>query len=470
MGGLLLAAVAPAQAQQDLQAVTDRATAIVKNQPADAANQVKQLTKEFKKNPAALTAIGRAFLDGKDTITARRFADLALDRDAKFAKAWVLKGDIFVMEDNPGEAASAYNQAIYFDPKDPQAYYKFAMVQRGVNPTEATAVLEQLRKERPDYPVDQLIGHIYYNAQKFEDAVNAYNKVSNVLSMDDENITEYAISTWLLGQREKSIEICQTALGKNPRKAAWNRLMLYNYTDLKQPEQALTFADRLFNASDSAHFTGEDYTYYGTALKLAKKYDEAMKAFTQALDFNKDNAKQTAVVYKNLSDLALEQGNYDLAVDYLQKSNALKDPLTLDDLDNLGTLYTDIAAAKTEKKDVEGAAEAFRKADAVYGEIAEKFPASKNYCNYMRGQINANLDPDSKKGLAKPFYEALATELVAKEERNSSEKTMATQALTYLLVYHYNVAKDKPKAKEYAQQLLTVDPENEVAKQVVAMP
>lgn len=465
-GALLLGTAAPTFAQDDNKAAIERIASVIKSKPADLADQLKKAQKEYKKNPEVLTGIGRAFLEQKDTAQAKNFANLAIARDSKYAPAWVLMGDIEVAKDNPGEAASDYQNAIYFDPKDPQAYYKYAMVQRGVNPEMATSVLEKLRQERPDYPVDQLIGHIYYNAHDFQKAVDAYSKVTDPMTMDDDNITEYGISTWLLGQRDKSIEICMKALEKNPRKAAWNRLVFYNYTDLKKGAEALEYADRLFNQSDSAHISGEDLIYNGTALTLVNKYDEAIAAFQKAAE-DSDNASRLSTIYKSMSDAYLGKEDYDNAVTYFQKSIEGTDKPTVDQLDNFGTLYTDIAAKKTHAGDHEGAAAAFKAANDVYLKMAELYPNHKTYCDFMCGQIQANLDPDSKAGLAKPYYESLSTALGSKTELNSSEKAMLTQAYTYLMVYYFNVAQDKAQAKVYAEKMLQVDPENEVAKQVV---
>ena len=98
--------------------------------------------------------------------------------------------------------------------------------------------------------------------------------------------------------------------------------------------------------------------------------------------------------------------------------------------------------------------------------MIEEFPNYKNYGNYMRAQVNANLDPDSKKGLALPFYEELANSLESKADRAASETQMLKQAYFYLMVYQFNVKKDKVNAKNYAAKLLQIDPENEAAKQI----
>ena len=321
MGALLFGAAAPVMAQDDNKAIIDQAVSVIKSKPANLKDQVKDFAKKYKKNAEVLTALGKACLEEKDTANARVFADQALARDSKYAQAWLLKGDIAVSQNNGGAAATAYQNAMYFDPKEPEGYYKYAMVQRGVDPAGAAQVLEDLRQQRPDYPVDQLIGHIFYNAQNYEKAAEAFAKVADVTKMKPEYITEFATATWLLGQREKSIEVCKAGLTVNPRKAAWNRIIaFYDYTDLKKTDEALAYADKLFNASDSAHFIAEDYTYYGTAMQQAKRWDDAVQAYEKALKLNEGNNKQMGIINKNLSDVYLQKGDYDNAVAFLEKS------------------------------------------------------------------------------------------------------------------------------------------------------
>ena len=288
-GALLLGSVAPAMAQQDEKAITDHVSQVIKNKGADFEKQVNQLYKDNKKDAQALLAIAKAFYNAKDLDHATQFADYALARDRKFAKAYILKGDIAVSKDDGGVAAENYEQAKYFDPKDPEGYYKYAMILRGRSPEDAVQNLEELRKQRPDYPVDALAGRIYYFAQNYQKAVEYFDKIQDLSKMEDEDLTKYAMSDWLLGQRDKSIEIAKSGLQRDPRRAGWNRIVFYNYTDKKDYPQALEYADRLFNKSDSAHFIAEDYTYYGTALQGAERYDDAIAAFKQALDMNKDN-------------------------------------------------------------------------------------------------------------------------------------------------------------------------------------
>ena len=162
IGALMLGSSVPTFAQNDNKAVIEQGTKVILAKGADYKDQVKQLYKENKKNPEVLVAFGKVFLAQKDTANAKAFANYALARNPKYAKAFLLKGDIAVSMDDAGGAAENYQQAKYFDPKDPEGYYKYAMILRGRSPEDAVSNLEDLRKQRPDYPVDALAGRIYY--------------------------------------------------------------------------------------------------------------------------------------------------------------------------------------------------------------------------------------------------------------------------------------------------------------------
>ena len=107
-GALLLGSVAPTMAQQNEKAIIDHVSQVIKNKGADFEKQVNQLYKENKKDAQALLAIAKAFYNAKDLDHAIQFADHALARDRKLAKAYILKGDIAVSKDDAGAAAENY--------------------------------------------------------------------------------------------------------------------------------------------------------------------------------------------------------------------------------------------------------------------------------------------------------------------------------------------------------------------------
>lgn len=173
-----------------------------------------------------------------------------------------------------------------------------------------------MRTQRPDIAVDALVARIYYSSNKMQKSVDAYAKVTDYSKLADEDITNYATASWMLQQRDKSLEIAKYGLSKNARKAAWNRLAFYNLTDMNQSDEALKYADALFNNSDSAKISGFDYTYYGTALKNAKQYDKAIEMFHNAAKENKDNKEQLNMTRKNLADTYVAMEDYANGIKY----------------------------------------------------------------------------------------------------------------------------------------------------------
>ena len=177
MGALMLGIGTPVFAQTgDPNADKEAITKMIKNKAGDLAEQSKKYAKKYKKNTDVLLAMSKAYFEVKDTANARIMAENALKADKKCAKAFIVLGDIQALNDDGGAAAQQYQQAIYFDPKDPEAYYKYANVYKKVSPSEAVAKLEELRAHRPDIAVDALAGRIYYTSNKFSNAIDCYNK------------------------------------------------------------------------------------------------------------------------------------------------------------------------------------------------------------------------------------------------------------------------------------------------------
>ena len=110
---------------------------------------------------------------------------------------------------------------------------------------------------------------------------------------------------------------------------------------------------------------------------------------------------------------------------------------------------------------------AFQQADATYASLAEKFDGAAEYATFMRARVNGQMDPDQSKGLAKPFYEKLVELIGPKAELDATEKARLKESYHYLISYYFIQKDDKATAKEYAAKMLTIDPENEIAKQVM---
>ena len=100
MSAVMLGLSVPAMAQNDSKAAIDQVNKILTSTASadEKAEQVKTIFKANKKNAEVLVGIGRAYLDVKDTLNANKYVQLAMQRDRKYAPAYVLAGDIEVTE------------------------------------------------------------------------------------------------------------------------------------------------------------------------------------------------------------------------------------------------------------------------------------------------------------------------------------------------------------------------------------
>ena len=462
--GVLATAMSTPSMAQDNKTTIDAISKVIKANPEAAKDQVKDVYKKNKKNAEVLVGIGRAYFEAKDTANAKTYANYAIKANKNYGAGYILLGDIEVVKDDGGAAAGWYQQAIYFDPKNPDGYFKYANIYRGRSPEEAVSKLNELRAQRPDIAVDALAARILYSSNRLEQSLDYYDKVTDKSKLEDVDITNYATEAWMLQKREKSLEMARYGLSRNAHKAAWNRLVFYNLTDMGQTEEALKYADALFNASDSAKISGFDYTYYGTALKNAKQYDKAIEMLKKALAENKDNADLLNSNKKSLSDAYLAMEDFDNATLYYEEYLKNVQKTTASDMAGLATIYTNMAAKLTGDQKID----ALKKADAVYAQLGEKFPENIDFANFMRARVNSNLDPETKEGLAKPFYEAIVHSLGDKSDRDRADNARLSEAYRYL-GYYYLVKDDKATADGYWNKVLEIDPNNATAKQALGI-
>ena len=460
IGTMLIGLSMPAMAQDNKTRI-DEVTNIIKSKPADLADQLKQIYKQNKKNPEVLCGIGRAFYNMKDTTNAKIYAEYALKANKEYGQAYTLLGDIAARAEDGNAAIQNYQQAIYFSPKEPEAYFKYATAYRKLNPSEAISKLEELRVQRPDIAVDALIGRIHYSSNDFEKAISSFEKV-DMNSMEESDLTNYAMSLWFTQKYDQSPEVAKAGLKKLPRDAAFNRLAMFNCTDLKDYDNALAYADALFNKSDSAKFSYFDYTYYGNALSGAKKHTEAIEMYKKALEQEFDDKTKRAGVIKQLSEGYKQNNDYENAINTYQEFLKTADKPSPTDIAGLAQLYTQQANT------LEGEArtEAFKKAENVYDELEKAYPDALEFATMWKARVNAYMDPETKEGLAKPFYEKLAGLIEPRAEKDNADKARLVECYRYLGYYNL-LNNDKEASISYWNKILEIDPEHQQAKQAI---
>ena len=255
--------------EAELQAALDG----IKSKAPNIADLAKTAYKKNKKNADALMKVGRAFFDAKDTANAKVFANYALVASKnKCAPAYILLGDIEALADNGGAAAAQYDQAVYADPKNYEAYYKYALVYRKIDPQGAARKLDELKANRPDISIEAIKGHIFMLADDRKSAYNEFKKVP-VNQIDPDYLNEFARASYFGGHFEDALAACEEGLKHKPGNPAFTRLAMFSNYELKNYDAAKSYLQKYFHELDSVKFS--EYDHYYAALIHDKLGDKA---------------------------------------------------------------------------------------------------------------------------------------------------------------------------------------------------
>ena len=456
---------ATVMAQDGSKADVDAVKKIISSKPADLDKQMKPFYKANKKNAENLVAFCRAFYEAKDTANARVYANYALTASKNnCAPAFIILGDIAVMSDEGGIAAQQYEQAINVDPKNPDAYYKYALVYRKVDPRGVAQKMDQLKALRPDIQTDAIMGHMYTIQNKDAEAYEFFSKVP-MEKMNKGYLSEFARSCFFSGHHADGVRACDFAVQQFPRNATFNRLGMMCCVEAKQYEKALQYADRFFNASDSIEkFYNHEYFYPALAYKALKQHDKAIEHFHKALSLKGEgNLASEESILSELSNAYQAKGDFDNAAKYLKSVHDKKEKLQIKDYETLANLYIEQGDSA---KDEAAKEQAYMKADAIYADLEGKFADNKAYFLYRRASIGNKIDPELAKGTAKPHYEALIELLEPKTDKDASDNQILLIAYYYKMSFSLHKENDVAKAKDFAAKILAINPEHKQAKAV----
>ena len=463
MGVLLAGFSATANAQvEELNAAINA----IKTNAADKGDLAKTAYKKNKKDAEALMKVARAYFEQKDTAGAIQFANYANEAGKpkyQYAPAYLLLGDIEASYGTDGgKAAGFYNQAINFDPKNPEGYKKWAMVYRKISPSQAAKKLQDMKAMCPNEDVDAITAHIYMLAGDEKQAYENYKK-ADINKLDKTGLNEFVRCSYFTGKFEDALRAAEAGIKLEPRNPTFNRLAMFSNYELKKYDEAKAYIHKYFNETDSAKFS--EYDHFYTALIYQALEDKAnmYEQYDKALELVNDSSmiKRHAIL-KSVSDSYLKDLEFEKALKYYNDYMTCKPELNSDDYEGLAKIYSKNADAVA---DAQKPALISKAVDA-YRAMGEKFPVQAIYAAYQCASMNNKLDPNMTKSLAKPDYQKVVSLLESKADRDKSENTILKYSLHYLMSNAFLIDKNKPLAKEYANKILAIDPEYGPAQQI----
>ena len=464
MGALLTGFSATANAQEaELNAALDG----IKSQAPNVAKLAEVAFKKNKKNPEAILKIAQACYAQKDTANARKYANLSNEAGKpkyQFAPAYLLLGDIEASYGTDGgKAASYYNQAITFNPKNPEGYKKWAMVYRKISPTQAAKKLEEMKVQCPDEDIDAFKGHIFMLANDEKQAYENYVK-ADINKLDKLGLNEFVRCSYFTGHFADAVRAAEAGIKLEPRNPTFNRIAMFANYELKNYDAAKSYIHKYFYETDSAKVS--EYDHFYTALIYQALEDKAnMYAhYDKALELVNDQSmiKRWAIL-KSVSDSYLKEKEFENAIKYYEQYLACKPNLNFDDEEGMANIYSKYGDADPAKKK-----EMTNKAIEIFGTLAEKYPIQVVYATFMRAGLNNKLDDNMKNNLAKADYQKVVDLLANKADRTKGEDTMLKTSYHYLM-YNAFLNKNTAGAKEIAEKILVIDPEYKSALEILKL-
>ena len=428
---------------------------------------LEKARKLTKKDPKLEMEIARAFYDANPTTYAKD-----IEKCIKNARKWnpndpdsyIFEADTKADKKDWGNAAGIYELAFDKDPKNIEAYVKYANTYFNVNPQMAIERLEELQNKVPTSAlVQRELAEKYYADNLGAKAAEQYGKYIKNPNHFAQDEVRYVQLLFFGEKYQESLNLATSLVNKlNPADSKvfyMKRMQLYNLVQLEKWPEAVE-AGRSFFANavpQGSNYEVRDYTDYGQALQTAGFPEEAIAAYNKAIDLNPKNTD----LIRNLGDSYADAENFVKAAEYYQrlvddgnnKSN---------DLFTLSNYYLGIAS--TEGLDAATRDDALAKSQKYIDEVDKLVPGNVQIVN-QKAKIAKFREGENNNGAALAAYNELLSILDGKEDKASYARYYK-YAYNYMATYYFTKG-DKATAKTYYQKWLEYDPENESLRNYV---
>jgi tetratricopeptide (TPR) repeat protein len=427
--------------------------------PADA--QFDAAAKATKnKDAKILTMIAQAYAesDVKDIAKAQTFVNAAQAVNKKDEPSlMVARGDIFLHTDQGGgEAMNSYDRATTANPSYAQAYYKKGVLSvRSRNFNAAQETLKKAIDLDPSYaPAYRELADMYYYAGQNDLALTTLQKYIGLAEKSPSTDAQYASFLYLTKKYPEALVEVNKVLVSDPTNVTMNRLKPYLLYETGDYAQAATAMDTYMKVVPANKIIPEDYSYQGRILARAGRADEGIAIIDKAIATSTDPVKTNELLNDKATALMAKKDYKGAIAVYKAKLAGGKGDLT--DQARMAVAF-------------EGNKQ-YPQADSVYNIILTAKPTyAAGYRS--RARVNFSMDPDSKKGLAKPHYEKYIEVANADAANAAKYREGLIEANNYLGYYNLQqgTAASKAAALPYYEQVLVLDPGNKDATTAIGI-
>ncbi|MBS1763415.1 MAG: tetratricopeptide repeat protein [Bacteroidetes bacterium] len=412
----------------------------------------KALTMSGAKTSFTQSKVAESFIHttNKDLAYAIKLLNNAIAVDKKNPELYIDLGDAYAEQNNGTLAAENYNKALDLDKTSVKAIVrKGQLYKRSTNYEGAAAEFHNAIKMNPDYaPAYRELAEADFKMRKLDDAKTAYKKYLELSKNNTTARMRYASFLFMSGDYADA----QTEINQISKLDSSNigmlRLSAYTAYETDDLPKAKMLMDKVFKSTIENQRTTMDYEYNGKI--LLKEGNDSLAAESFEKSYQMDTTR--ADVLSDLGGMYMKLKKFPEAVSaYARRVDNGKGLKSTD--------YFNLARAYYFNKD-------FNNADTMFAKVVELLPTWPNGILW-RAQTNAQLDPDSKLGKAKPYYEQYVNVALADSANLDKYKSGLIESYKYLGGYYYLIDKNTELSKSYWRKVLDLAPDDKQAKQVM---
>lgn len=416
-----------------------------KNEP-QAQDYLNKLTGSGKsRDPKAYIFAADAYFHSSlnDAARALPLLERAVSLNIKNVEAQLLIAEVYLSLKNAGKAVTSYEYALEADPALAFAHMKIAKIFMSARNYElAHEHLKKGNQADPAFiPLYRELAEFYYLAKNYGEAVRLQKIYIEKAGSTIDNLSSLAKYLFMNRDYQNTVSTIQTIMQQDSSNVILTRLIGYSAFEEGKYQEGLAFMERFFQKADSSKILGSDYAYYGKLLAKNNKDSLAIIYLNKAISLDSTNAD----LYNDLALVLYSQKKYQQSAAVFEKMLTLRSGTSQD--------YFQFAKACYYSNN-------FAKADSAFIKVTEMQPASPT--GYLwRARSNSQLDPESEKGFALPFYLKFI-ELATDETKYKKD---LLEAYSYLGYYYAIITQNMTEAKKAWKKVQELDPENPKAKE-----
>jgi len=413
--------------------------------------------KDYEKYKIAADAI--TYSNGGNINDAIAWYQKAMEKEPT-AKMHIALGDAYMkLQTGGGDAMTNYEKAVEKGTDNSLAYSKIgALWYAARNYESALKSYEQAKNADPNNPLPYRdLADAYYRVGKYELAKQNIEKYLTLSDKSTDDLVQYVHILFLSKHYPEALSKLEEVMKSGIEKPYFYRLKGYSQFETQDYKNALDNMHIFFSKETKPEsIIVDDYMYMGKIMNAmatvdtgnAKMYaDSANFYFTKAVAM--DTTADKAELYRKIAEGFKDSKNYAQAGAWYGKIVAANpNAASLDYYywgywSYYGQNYADAAKA--------------------FAGISEKYPDDRHISYYWQGLVAAAGDQEAKTGAGVKFFEDWLGFSKEGVEKKNDQLMVAYQYLAY---FYYNQS-NEAKATEYANKILTIQPDNEFAKQII---